>query len=112
LPEEAQALLNQGERLALADDKPKAILMGRHLLGLGVEPGPPMGAMLKQAFEAQLDGAFSNVEEGIEWLRRQERSISETSISSTCGAILSSRNALTRRNWRNGWTYSSRGRLS
>ncbi|MBD0306511.1 MAG: hypothetical protein ICV76_08185, partial [Nitrospiraceae bacterium] len=39
-----------------------------HLIALGIEPGPRMGQILKTAYEAQLDGAFSTLEEGIRWL--------------------------------------------
>jgi tRNA nucleotidyltransferase (CCA-adding enzyme) len=47
--------------------------MGRHLLELGLKPGPALGDLLHQAFEAQLDGAFADVAEGIAWLRAQRR---------------------------------------
>lgn len=46
----------------------KPILMGRHLIDCGVEPGVEMGNMLKAAFEAQLDGEFDNVEAAKIWL--------------------------------------------
>ena len=49
----------------------KPILMGRHLIGLGLEPGPKFGEILRQAFDAQLDGAFGSVQSGIEWLGQQ-----------------------------------------
>jgi tRNA nucleotidyltransferase (CCA-adding enzyme) len=51
----------------------KPLLMGRHLLELGLKPGPALGALLQEAFEAQLDGAFADVAEGIAWLRAQRR---------------------------------------
>jgi tRNA nucleotidyltransferase (CCA-adding enzyme) len=51
----------------------KPLLMGRHLLELGLKPGPALGDLLHQAFEAQLDGAFADVAEGIAWLRAQRR---------------------------------------
>jgi len=45
------------------------ILMGRHLIELGMEPGPHFGPILKDAFEAQLDGLFETIEDGIELLK-------------------------------------------
>lgn len=41
------------------------ILMGRHLLDLGVAPGPAMGAILKDVYERQLDGEVTNLDEAI-----------------------------------------------
>lgn len=41
------------------------ILMGRHLLDLGVAPGPAMGAILKGIYERQLDGEITNLDEAI-----------------------------------------------
>jgi tRNA nucleotidyltransferase (CCA-adding enzyme) len=62
-------LLEQAEKLNVLEEGPKPLLMGRHLLDLGFKPGPGMGAILKDAFEAQLDGAFSDVEGAWDWLR-------------------------------------------
>ena len=47
----------------------KPILMGRHLIDLGVKPGIEMGQFLRSAFEVQLDGYFQNEEEAIEWAK-------------------------------------------
>lgn len=55
--------------LAVQDSAPKPILMGRHLLLLGVAAGPQMGQILSAAFEAQLDGAFSDLEGALDWWR-------------------------------------------
>jgi tRNA nucleotidyltransferase (CCA-adding enzyme) len=44
--------------------------MGRHLIALGVEPGPRMGEILRAVYEQQLDGAVCTVEDGIEAARR------------------------------------------
>lgn len=46
------------------EDKPlQPILMGRHLLERGFQPGVQMGAVLKQVFEAQLDGRVQILED-------------------------------------------------
>lgn len=60
------------QRLAeLKIDKspPKPLVLGRHLLEMGFQPGPELGNTLKQIFEAQLAGQFDNVEEGLKWVR-------------------------------------------
>ena len=68
LPPAMQQILATAEHLQVAEQGPRPILLGRHLLSLGIQPGPRMGQILKTAFEAQLDGAFSTPEEGIRWL--------------------------------------------
>jgi tRNA nucleotidyltransferase (CCA-adding enzyme) len=44
---------------------PAPIVMGRHLLALGVKPGPRMGEILRQIYERQLDGTVTSVDEGL-----------------------------------------------
>jgi len=62
--------VSAADQLALQDDRPKPLLMGRHLIPLGHSPGPEMGDILKAAFEAQLDGKIGDLDEGIEWARK------------------------------------------
>ena len=57
--------------LAVRDAQPKPLLLGRHLLPLGFRPGPGLGAILRAAFEAQLDGVFQDVEGAIHWVRER-----------------------------------------
>jgi tRNA nucleotidyltransferase (CCA-adding enzyme) len=56
------------EVAGVANDQPAPIILGRHLIALGQKPGPAFGPILRAAFEAQLDGTFSDVAEGLEWL--------------------------------------------
>jgi len=44
---------------------PEPILMGRHLIELGLEPGPLFKAILDAVYEMQLDGKISNLDEAI-----------------------------------------------
>ncbi len=44
---------------------PAAILLGRHLLGLGVAPGPRMGEILRAVYERQLDGEVTTLDEAL-----------------------------------------------
>ena len=54
--------------MQLTEQGPRPILLGRHLIARGIQPGPRMGQILKMAYEAQLDGAFSTPEDGVRWL--------------------------------------------
>ena len=44
---------------------PAPLLMGRHLLALGLSPGPRVGEILQVVYEQQLDGEVRSVEEAI-----------------------------------------------
>jgi tRNA nucleotidyltransferase (CCA-adding enzyme) len=60
-------------RLAIEHEAPRPIVLGRHLIALGVKPGPHFGPALEAAFESQLDGAFHHETGGLEWMRNYLR---------------------------------------
>lgn len=62
-------MVAKAHELALRQEPPKPIVGGRHLLELGWKPGPGFKAVLDRAFEAQLDGIFTDEEGGRRWLR-------------------------------------------
>jgi tRNA nucleotidyltransferase (CCA-adding enzyme) len=62
--------LARARALGVEHEPPKPLLLGRHLLALGMSPGPGLGVVLRQIYERQLDGEISTVEEGIEAARR------------------------------------------
>lgn len=64
-------LRDAAHRLELAAQAPRPILQGRDLIALGFSPGPRFGEILAAAFEAQLDGAFADHADALDWLRRQ-----------------------------------------
>ncbi len=64
-------LVAKAHSLQLADAAPKPIVLGRHLLTLGMKPGPEMKPIIDAAFEAQLDGAFQDEEGAIAWLKQR-----------------------------------------
>ncbi len=66
--------LERARALGVQHAAPEPIVRGRHLLALGVEPGPRMGELLKQIYERQLDGRVTTVEEGLELARELTRS--------------------------------------
>jgi tRNA nucleotidyltransferase (CCA-adding enzyme) len=47
--------------LELQDGAPAPILLGRHLLEMGMEPGPRVGEITKAVYEMQLDGRIKNL---------------------------------------------------
>ena len=58
-------LLERARKLDVEDQVPTPIVMGHHLLELGVQPGPDVGRLLDTCYEAQLDGEFTSVDQGI-----------------------------------------------
>lgn len=61
-------LMEVARGLNIAAQGPEPILMGRHLVERGMKAGPQMGEVLKAAFEAQLDGVFSDLAGALKWL--------------------------------------------
>lgn len=62
------ALRARAEELRLRDAAPKPILLGRHLISRGLTPGGQFGQLLHAAFEAQLEGAFTDLAGALKWL--------------------------------------------
>ncbi|HXE80446.1 MAG TPA: HD domain-containing protein [Vicinamibacterales bacterium] len=62
--------LERARALGVEHRPPARILMGRHLLALGVPPGPRMGRILDAVYERQLDGEVATLEEGLALARR------------------------------------------
>ena len=68
-PEPLQWLAREAERLRVADSAPKPIVQGRDLSALGMKPGVEFGRILKAAYEAQLDGKFLTLEDGVKFVQ-------------------------------------------
>ena len=68
---EGDWLLARAEALAIRENAPKPILLGRHMIELGAKPGKQFGPVLDQCYEAQLDGIFADEAGGLAYLRRQ-----------------------------------------
>ena len=66
----ALSWLQEAVRLKHHQNKPERILTGKTLIGLGILPGPVMGAVINQAYEAQLDGKFDDEQSAILWYAR------------------------------------------
>lgn len=56
--------------LNIEKEAPKPILMGRHLIELGLQPSAQFKTILDAVYEKQLDGSISTLEEAIEETRK------------------------------------------
>jgi len=57
--------LERARALGVQHRPPEPILLGRHLLALGLKPGPRVGEVLKAIYEQQMDGTITNLDEAI-----------------------------------------------
>ncbi|MCP4750861.1 MAG: HD domain-containing protein [Proteobacteria bacterium] len=65
-------LMERWKALRLEDDRSiQPILMGRHLMELGLSPGPHFGKILKEAFELQLDDEIGSLDEALAWAKKR-----------------------------------------
>ena len=55
--------IERARSLGVEHKPPAPILLGRHLMELGVTPGPRMGEILRAVYELQLDGTVASLEE-------------------------------------------------
>ena len=68
----AEVLMRLADELGVVNAAPAPLVMGRHLIAEGVSPGREMGRQLHELFEAQLDGAFETVEDGVRYWRMHQ----------------------------------------
>ena len=57
--------LERARALGVERRPPERLVLGRHVLALGLTPGPKVGEVLKLVYEKQLDGVITTTEEGI-----------------------------------------------
>jgi tRNA nucleotidyltransferase (CCA-adding enzyme) len=62
--------LARARGLGVEHRPPAPILLGRHLLALGVRPGRRVGEILKAVYEQQLDGTIATLDDAIEAAKR------------------------------------------
>ena len=55
--------IERARALGVEHEAPRPILLGRHLIAMGVAPGPAMGQILAAVYEQQLDGAVTSLPE-------------------------------------------------
>jgi tRNA nucleotidyltransferase (CCA-adding enzyme) len=57
--------IQRAKELEVEQQPPAPILLGRHLLEMGLSPGPRVGELTKAVYEMQLDGRVRNLDDGI-----------------------------------------------
>ncbi|MBA4147016.1 MAG: HD domain-containing protein [Verrucomicrobia bacterium] len=73
IPEMVGKLREKANELQVHQGAPKAILLGRHLIELGLTPGVEFGKILHAAYDAQLEGVFFDLKQAREWLAAQKQ---------------------------------------
>ncbi len=73
VPRVVVELTAKAQELQVQAGAQKPILMGRHLLELGMNPGKDVGVILHEAYEAQLEGQFFDLPQALQWLARQSQ---------------------------------------
>ncbi len=87
VPEGVREIQARAADLRVQASAPKPILMGRHLVELGMKPGKEFGEILDEAFEAQLEGKFFDLNQALHWLAEQPGKLSGP-IRDALGAVL------------------------
>jgi len=88
IPPVVSLLLEKAAELKVQKSAPEPILLGRHLLELGMQSGPQMGVILKKAYDAQLEGKFFDLNQALDWLAT-EFSRSSPELAASARAALS-----------------------
>jgi tRNA nucleotidyltransferase (CCA-adding enzyme) len=57
--------IERSKELQVEQRPPDPLLLGRHLLELGLQPGPQLGEITREVYEMQLDGRVRSLEEAI-----------------------------------------------
>lgn len=64
-PDAMEWFIARVNELAIPVKAPGPILLGRHVLELGLKPGPQIGQITKAVYELQLDGKVTSLDEAI-----------------------------------------------
>lgn len=65
----AQWFIDRMETLGVADGPPEPLLMGRHLLEMGMQPGPRVGEITRAVYLRQLQGDVATLEAALDAAR-------------------------------------------
>ena len=57
--------VERARALGVEHRPPEPLLKGRHVLLMGLEPGPPVGRIVKAVYERQLDGSVATLDDAI-----------------------------------------------
>ncbi|HEY6404204.1 MAG TPA: HD domain-containing protein [Blastocatellia bacterium] len=69
-PEAEEWFIARARSLGVEARPPKPLLMGRHVLDLGLQPGPRIGEITRAVYEMQLEGEITTLDEAIEAARK------------------------------------------
>jgi len=69
MPESMIDILEIAKREDVTIKPFEPMMQGRHLIKLGMKPSKQFGIWLKQAEEAEIDGVFDNIDDGMDFLR-------------------------------------------
>jgi tRNA nucleotidyltransferase (CCA-adding enzyme) len=61
----SQWFLDRARALGVEHAAPRPLLLGRHVVALGVPPGPQVGAILRAVYERQLDGTVVTLDDAL-----------------------------------------------
>ena len=64
-PEFEEWFINRVRALEIEEHAPEPMLLGRHVLALGLQPGRRVGEITRTVYELQLDGEVTTLEEAI-----------------------------------------------
>lgn len=67
IPSEAETMLEISRNMKVSYKPVEPILLGRHLIDLGMKPSKEFGIILHHAYDAQLDGEFATLTGAIRW---------------------------------------------
>lgn len=68
VPPKMQFILDTSETLNMSAGF-KPLIMGRHLIDLGLQPGKNFSTILRAAADAQVEGLFEDTAAGVEWVK-------------------------------------------
>jgi tRNA nucleotidyltransferase (CCA-adding enzyme) len=57
--------VERARALGVEHRPPEPLLKGRHLLAMGLEPGPPVGRLVNAVYERQLDGSVATLDDAL-----------------------------------------------
>ncbi len=64
-PDAMEWFIARAQELSVVEKAPAPLLLGRHVLALGLPPGPRIGQITKAVYELQLDGKVTSLDEAI-----------------------------------------------
>lgn len=71
----AEWLLQRAREDDVERSAPPPIVLGRHLIELGLRPGPAFSPLLEACYQAQLEGEFRTLDEGVRWVSKRLSSL-------------------------------------